>query len=133
MSFALWTSGQKIAFRIAFIFFIALAFPNSAEWYDTVIHIDWTRLNYRDLYDITRFGSGINFFGDRLFGSTLLGYANWIITLLISIAGGLLWTGIVRWRKRERPDYNTLYYWLRAVVRYRAGIGIIGFGVTKLL
>ena len=70
-----WTSGQKIAFRIAFIFFIAISIPNSVEWYDTVIHIDWTRLNYRDLYDIARFGSGINVFGNSLFGSTLLGWA----------------------------------------------------------
>ncbi len=30
-------------------------------------------------------------------------------------------------------NYNLLYYWLRAIVRYRAGIGIIGFGFTKLL
>lgn len=128
-----WTNVQKIAFRIAFIFFISISIPNSTEWYDTVIHIDWTRLNYRDLYDIARFGSGINIFGDHLFGSNLLGYANWVITLFISILGGLLWTGIVRWRKTERREYRTLYYWLRVVVRYRAGIGIIGFGFTKLL
>ncbi len=128
-----WTSGQKLAFRIAFIFFISISIPNSVEWYDTVIHIDWTRLHYRDLYDIARFGSGINIFGSRLFGSTLLGYANWIITLMISILGGLVWTLIVRRRGTERKEYHTLYYWLRVVVRYRAGIGIIGFGFTKLL
>src|ERR1700748_450169 len=129
----MWTQGQKIAFRVAFIFFISLSIPNSVEWYDTVIHIDWTRLHYRDLYDIARVGSGINVFGSKLFGSTMLGYANWVITLFISLAGGLLWTLIVRWRHVERAEYNTLYYWLRVVVRYRAGIGIIGFGFTKLL
>lgn len=128
-----WSNGQRIAFRIAFIFFIAICIPNSTEWYDTVIHIDWTRLHYRDLYDIARFGSGINFLGDHLLGSNLLGYANWIITLFIAIGGGLLWTLIVRRRHTERLEYNTLYYWLRAIVRYRAGIGIIGFGFTKLL
>jgi hypothetical protein len=62
-----------------------------------------------------------------------LGYANWIITALIAIAGGLVWTAIARIRKKERSEYNTLYYWLRAIVRYRAAIGIIGFGFTKLL
>jgi hypothetical protein len=128
-----WSNGQKIAFRIAFIFFIAISIPNSAEWYDTVIHIDWTRLNYRDLYDIARFGSGINVFGNSLFGSTLLGWANWVITLIAAIVVGLIWTFIVRARKTERKEYSTLYYWLRVVVRYRAGIGIIGFGFTKLL
>src|SRR5262249_51825462 len=58
---------------------------------------------------------------------------NWIITLAVAIAGGLIWTWIARLRKKERSEYNSLYYWLRVVVRYRAGIGIIGFGFTKLL
>src|SRR5258708_2844924 len=107
-----WTKGQRLAFRIAFIFFISISIPNSTEWYDTVIHIDWTNLHYRDLYDIARFGSGINIFGDHLFGSTLLGYANWIITLGIAIVGGLLWTIIVRRRHTLRLQYNTLYYLL---------------------
>jgi hypothetical protein len=47
---------------------------------------------------------------------------------LIGIAGGLIWT-LVDWKSK---NYNILYYWIRVVVRYRAGIGIIGFGFTKL-
>jgi len=128
-----WKNWERVLFRIAFFFFISISIPNSVEWYRLVFHIDWTRLHYRDLYDIARFGSGINIFGDRIFGNNLLGYANWIITLLIAVGAGLIWTFIVRRRKTERKEYNTLYYWLRVVVRYRAGIGIIGFGFTKLL
>jgi len=128
-----WKGYEKFLFRVSFIFFIALSIPNSADWYDQVIHINWFNLHYRDLYDIARFGSGINIFGTSIFGNTLLGYANWIITLLISIGGALIWTVITKARKKERAEYNTLYYWLRAIVRYRAGIGIIGFGFTKLL
>jgi len=128
-----WKGYQKIAFRIAFIFFVAISIPNNAEWYQHVFSIDWTRLHYRDLYDIARFGSGINFFGSTLFGSPLYGYANWIITLLVAIAGGLLWTFIDSRRQQPVQEYNKLYYWLRVIVRYRAGIGIIGFGFTKLL
>ena len=128
-----WKSWHRILFRIGFIFFISICIPNSPEWYKIVFNIDWTRLHYRDLYDIARFGSGINFFGNTIFGSTLLGYANWITTALISVAGGLLWTFIVRARHTERKECNLLYYWLRVIVRYRAGIGIIGFGFTKLL
>ncbi|MBS1564310.1 MAG: hypothetical protein JST39_07960, partial [Bacteroidetes bacterium] len=128
-----WKGWEKFLFRIAFIFFIAIVIPNSPEWYSQLIHIDWTRLHYRDLYDIARFGSGINFFGNSIFGSTLLGYANWVTTLLIATGGALIWTLIVRVRHTERDEYNLLYYWLRVIVRYRAGIGIIGFGFTKLL
>jgi hypothetical protein len=128
-----WKEYEKIIFRIAFIFFISICIPNNIEWYKHVINIDWTKLHYRDLYDIARFGSGLNFFGESLFGSTLNGYANWVITFFFSIAVGLVWTVIVRITKRNPKDYNLLYYWLRAIVRYRAGIGIIGFGFTKLL
>jgi len=129
----LWREYQRILFRIAFIFFISISIPNSVEWYKHVVAIDWTNLHYRDLYDIARFGSGLNIFGNKLFGSTLAGYANWIITLIAATVGGLIWTFIDNRRKNPVQNYNLLYYWLRAIVRYRAGIGIIGFGFTKLL
>jgi len=128
-----WPAYQKILFRIAFVFFISICIPNTPAWYEHVVSIDWTNLHYRDLYDIARFGSGLNFFGNTLFGSPLSGYANWIITLLVATVIGLIWTVIDGRRKNPAQNYNLLYYWLRAIVRYRAGIGIIGFGFTKLL
>ncbi len=128
-----WKASQKVLFRVAFVFFISISIPNNAEWYEHVFAIDWTNLHYRDLYDVARFGSGINLFGNELFGSPLQGYANWIITLVFALAAGLVWTAIDRRRRPEPREYNRLYYWLRVVVRYRAGIGIIGFGFTKLL
>jgi len=60
-----------------------------------------------------------NFFAD---------YADWGVALIFGIVGGLIWTLI----DRKSKSYNLLYYWIRVVVRYRAGIGIIGFGFTKL-
>lgn len=58
----------------------------------------------------------------------LADYADWGIAFLIGIAGGLIWTLF----DRKSKAYPLLYYWIRVVVRYRAGIGIIGFGFTKL-
>ncbi|WP_448700572.1 hypothetical protein ACFGVR_01245 [Mucilaginibacter sp. AW1-3] len=60
-----------------------------------------------------------NFFAD---------YTDWGIAFLIGIAGALIWSIF----DRKSESYNILYYWIRVVVRYRAGIGIIGFGFTKL-
>lgn len=128
-----WPEWQKTLFRIAFVFFIAMSIPNSAEWYTALFNFEWTRLHYRDVYDIARFGSGLDLFGRTLFGSPLNGYATWIITFFAATVVGLIWTGIDRLRKSQPANYNLLYYWLRVVVRYRAGIGIIGFGFTKLL
>ncbi|WP_435354733.1 hypothetical protein [Emticicia sp. SJ17W-69] len=127
-----WKEWQKIAFRIAFVFFIAMTLPNNLDWYKDIFTFDWLHLHYRDVYDIARFGSGLNFFGNKIFGSTLQGYAVWVITLIFAVVIGLIWTAIAKFRKKERSEYNLLYYWLNVVVRYRAGIGIIGFGFTKL-
>lgn len=58
----------------------------------------------------------------------LADYTDWGIAFLIAVAGGLIWTVL----DSKRKSYHLLYYWIRVVVRYRAGIGIIGFGFTKL-
>jgi hypothetical protein len=128
-----WKPYQRLLFRIAFVFFIGMSLPNAWDWYKDAFTLDWLHLHYRDLYDVARFGSGLNFFGNKIFGSTLNGYAVWIITLLFAIGAGLIWTLIDSRRKPKPLEYNLLYYWLRVVVRYRAAIGIIGFGFTKLL
>lgn len=123
-----WKGWQKVLFRIAFVFFVFMSLPTSAEWYQTLFSIDWFNLHYRDIYDLARFSSGFSFVGNRLFGSSLNGYANWFITFFVSIGLGIVWSLI----DRKRKEYTDLYYWLRVIVRYRAGIGIIGFGFTKL-
>lgn len=128
-----WTSSQNVLFRVAFVFFVAMSLPNDWTWYKNVLSLDWLHLHYRDLYDVARFGSGLNLFGNRLFGSTLNGYATWLITLAFALVAGGIWTAVVSLRKRDVLNYERLYYWLRVIVRYRAGIGIIGFGFTKLM
>lgn len=124
-----WKGWQKVLLRIAFVFFVAMSLPNSASWYSNLASIDWTSLHYRDIYDIARFNSGFTFLGNTIFANNLLGYAIWINTLFISVILGLVWSAL----DRNLRSYNDLYYWLRVIVRYRAGIGIIGFGFTKLL
>jgi hypothetical protein len=123
---AAWKTYQKILFRIAFIFFVIMSIPWNGEWYNNLFTMDWTSLHYRDLYDIARFSPSFV----RGWGlPSLNGYADWLFVLLVATVGGLIWTVI----HRKSKEYNLLYYWLRVIVRYRAGIGIIGFGFTKLL
>jgi hypothetical protein len=126
-----WTTGEKIAFRIAFVFFIVMSLPTNAGWYKNVFSLDWLHLHYRDLYDVARFQP--NILGRVTWWPAWLGYGEWVFLFLVSAVVGLIWTAVVRIRRAEPRDYNLLYYWLRVVVRYRAGIGIIGFGFTKLL
>src|SRR5690606_23705735 len=35
-------------------------------------------------------------------------------------------------RDNKCTEYNPLYYWLRVIVRYRIGIGLVAFGFVKL-
>ncbi|KQM69354.1 hypothetical protein ASE74_04955 [Pedobacter sp. Leaf216] len=61
--------------------------------------------------------------------SFLADYVDWGIALFLALVGALIWSAF----DRKRKSYHILHYWIRVVVRYRAGIGIIGFGFTKLL
>ena len=126
-----WSQTKKFGFRLLFVFMLAMCIPFSASWYKNVFTLNWLRPHYRDIYDIARFQPDFQqFFGDLNFAHPgfLADYTDWFIALLIGIAGASIWTIL----DRKSKSYHLLYYWIRVVVRYRAGIGIIGFGFTKL-
>src|SRR3954470_20772414 len=52
---AVWTKWQKIAFRIAFVFFIIMSVPNSWQWYTNFFTIDYAHFQWRILYEIANF------------------------------------------------------------------------------
>ncbi len=121
-----WTFGQKFALRTSVIFFLIMSIPTSWDWYKNLFGINWFSIHYRDIYDIARFNPNIFQFSPKY---SLLGYSEWLAILGVAIVGALIWTAIER---KPKLNYDSLYYWIRVVVRYRAGIGIIGFGYTKL-
>jgi hypothetical protein len=155
-----WSALKKFGFRVLFIFLLAMCIPFSPNWYKNVFTLDWSRPHYRDLYDIARFQPGFlalikgqrnREVTDSPDGSAaekknksfkrgkasaaampkksfLADYADWGVALLIGLVGGAIWSLL----DRKRKTYFELYYWIRVIVRYRAGIGIIGFGFTKL-
>jgi hypothetical protein len=119
----IWKPYQKVAFRIAFLFFVIMAIPENPQWYTQVFSFDWMSLHYRDLYDVARFQPSFS----RSPG--YYGYLEWLIILGVAIVGGLIWSLL----DQKRKEYNVLYYWLTVIIRYRAAIGIIGFAFTKVL
>jgi hypothetical protein len=122
-----WTEVGKLAFRIAFIFFVIMSIPWNWKWYTDLFAIHWTGLHYRDLYDIARFQPSFPVLSRWL--PDLYGYADWIVVLFLAIAGAAVWSVV----DGKAKNYNKLYYWLLVIARYRAGIGIIGFAFTKVL
>lgn len=122
-----WKVYQRVAFRIAFIFFIIMSIPTSWNWYTHLFTMDWIHLKYRDVYDIARFQPTLWNVESESGRWGIASYASWLAALGIAVIGAAIWSLFDR-----RKEYNILYYWLRVIVRYRAGIGIIGFGYTKL-
>jgi len=122
-----WTEVEKLAFRIAFIFFVIMSIPWNWKWYTDLFAIHWTSLHYRDLYDIARFQPSFPVLSQWF--PDLYGYADWIVVLFLAIAGAAIWSVV----DGKVKNYNKLYYWLLVIARYRSGIGIIGFAFTKVL
>jgi hypothetical protein len=147
---AAWSAAKKIAFRIAFVFFFLVSIPFSASWYKSLVSIDWLHPHYRDIYSIAGFSINVPSVlfdtGRQSFAETdrkkaepavsqiqtqrswLRDYAAWGNAFAIAVVAGLVWS----LADPKRQSYNLLYYWITVIVRFRAAIGIIGFGFTKL-
>lgn len=123
---AVWKPWQMVAFRMAFVFFILMSIPTGGEWWDRIFGLDWLHSNYRDIYDIARFLPDMPFVEHHQKG--FWSYNDWFVIIGIAIVGGVIWSLL----DRKRKNYNRLYYWLRVLVRYRAGIGMVGFGMQKI-
>lgn len=124
-----WTSLQKIAFRIGFVYFVALCIPAYGNFYRDVIKLcDFAKLTYHDFQAIVAFWPPQFILiesEEGVFG--IYNYINLILLLLLAIVGGVLWT----WLDRKSTQYSKLYYWARVLVRYRLAYGMIGWGLKK--
>jgi hypothetical protein len=137
-----WPLYKKVGFRIAFLFFLLLCIPLQLSWYKELIKIDWLHPDYRDIYDIARFETAVPNIMFHSMSSTeendkiaaeissnwITDYSPWGNALVIAVVAGLLWTVL----DRRRSSYKALYYGLSVVVRFRAALGIICFGFTKV-
>ncbi|WP_254412584.1 hypothetical protein [Dyadobacter diqingensis] len=123
-----WNNYQKTGFRILFLFFVIMSIPWNGFWYKNIASIRWDTLEYRHLHVFCEFTPKFVEIQSESGHWGIESYVNWAIVLLVSTIGGLVWTLF----DKHRKSYNTLYYWLRTLVRYRAGVGVLGYGFTKL-
>ncbi|SDG21043.1 hypothetical protein SAMN04487996_11676 [Dyadobacter soli] len=114
-----WSAPEKLLFRVAFIYFAIQSIPLDWKYYYRVFQINWLNLTYGDIFDLARYQP-------RFFGAQDT-FANWLVVLVIAIAGAVVWGN----RDKDRRDYNQLYYWLRVIVRYRLAAGLIAYGFIK--
>jgi len=124
-----WTTFQKFAFRIGFVYFVALCIPAYGNFYrDLVKLFDFSKLTYHDFQAIVAFWPPQFILiesEEGVFG--IYNYINLILLLVLAIAVGVVWTVL----DRKATSYSKLYYWARVLVRYRLAYGMVGWGLKK--
>lgn len=113
-----WKNNDKTLLRFFLIFFLVQILPLDWKFYRQLFAINWSDLDFYDLFQLTRYYP-------QFFGVT--GFGNFGIAAIIALIGTVVWT----YRAKDNFNYDVLYYWLRVILRYRLGIGIIAYGLIK--
>lgn len=123
-----WKGYEKVAFRIAFIFFFLTFFPLDIDFYTQWFTLDWSKLHIRDLGALS--GGSIRYTTLRTeSGEFGLGsYVNWGISFLIAIGGAVIWTFL----DRKRANYTVLYYFITTLVAYGLCVKLQGLTFSKV-
>jgi hypothetical protein len=137
-----WTPIQRLAFRITFLYFILFIFlsdftllnliPVAGDWLSNIL--TWPLLKLlvwtgHHIFHLTGIAAAPHDTGS---GDTAL---NWIengLFILFALLGGLLWTAIATLRSSRRTEYQTLYAWLRFLIRLYLAMAMFDYGLAKL-
>lgn len=119
---SVWKNYEIILFRFFFIYFLIQVVPLDWKYYQTLFAIDWGRLYYADLFNLSRYTPRF------LPGSDTL--ANWLIVAIVAAIGTAIWS--YRAKNKKALNYDNLYYWLRVILRYRLAWGVIAYGFIKI-
>ncbi|MGJ1198519.1 beta-carotene 15,15'-monooxygenase [Sphingobacterium spiritivorum] len=119
-----WSKGQVFALFAAFIFFGLLSIP-----VNPVLFADISRkiLSIESFYQLATYHTSF-FWENQHVGLRLEGYLNWIIALVVALAGAVLLQ--ILYKREVAAD--RLYYILRVLLRYRLAIALLATGIVKL-
>ena len=128
-----WSLWRKFIFRFFFILILLMVQPWA--WFDDIPGVHYISDSVGWLMDKGVYASNNYIFHvkDELVptngsGDTSYGWALLWMTLLISFAGGFIWSLF----DRKRPSYTHLNYWLCLFARYFVAIVALGYGIDKL-
>ena len=125
-----WSENEKSIFRVFFIYVLFLCLPLSPKFYEYLINIDWATFDCRDLFVVAtaRHLDLISIANESgRWGAA--GYLELLLPLILSIPIAWIWGQF----ECNNANYNKLNYWIRAIARYRLGIGLVAWGYRKLL
>jgi hypothetical protein len=116
-----WKEYEKTGFRFFFLYFLLQAFPLDPRYFGQVFSLPWGKLRYQDIFTLAHYTP-------RFFGA-VPSFADWGVIVLLALIGAGIWTFT---DKGGSKSYDSLYYWIRVVVRYRLAIGLLAYGFIKL-
>lgn len=146
-----WTNIEKIAFRVAFIFFFLLIVPLDLNFYAKWFTTDWSHLHIRDMGGLSgssfnpikivenNTGAGdiggisksnVSFLKISAESGTfgIASYINWGLAFLIGLVGAAIWSFF----DKKTKNYRVLYYFLTVAVSFSMLIKLNGLTFSKV-
>lgn len=130
-----WSLPKRLLFRFAFCYFLLYAMPENgrmslllvipgAAYYMKIWHaiVPWVATN---VFHVT--GQAATYFPTGS-GDTTLGYIQNLLFVLVAAAATIVWSLL----DRRRPNYDTLHFWLRILLRYTLAVILFGYGFVKV-
>ena len=138
-----WTPLSRLAFRIAFLYFFCflflfgngslfLLFPVVGAKIDGLLTWPMNQVAQwvgQHIFHLTGRSAAWHRTGS---GDTALNWINSGLFVVFSIGGGLIWTAISAMRRNPRTEYQTLYAWLRFLLRLTLGMFMLQYGMAKV-
>jgi uncharacterized membrane protein YphA (DoxX/SURF4 family) len=132
-SVAHWSLATRLAFRFLFAYFIFYIYPRpvgslgSGVKYSNPVRdmwhavVPWVGANI--LHISGNFTEVANGSGDQLYD-----YVQLVCIAMTAAIVTVIWS----WMDRKRPNYTTLYQWLRLFMRMTVAVAMISYGANKL-
>jgi len=135
-----WSPAKRVGFRFGFAYLLLYCLPGSGtssifaglpwieDWLESVAAKPWIALWHWVAVHIFHLSGAVTMPHPTGSGDTTLSYIQTFCNLVIAVVAALVWTAL----DRRRTQYQTLYAWLRLVVRFSLAFTLLGYGFAKV-
>ena len=121
-------SNYRFLLEVGLLYFLILSIPYDQYLFESLAN--GALFSFENAFQLATYRTSFISEGDHV-GPSVVGYYNWLIALVG--ASVLVLAFGKSFRKRYPLDGDTLYYWLRVLLRYRLALAITFIGIVKVL